>query len=267
MSTSAIEIPERIPFTLRQSKRAKRMRIVVKESGLEVTLPVGRKRSEAEKFVEANREWAIKNLIKVCGRVPTLPHGAYSGLPLFANACTPPPIRRITLAAIDKTVAVHYAKAKVLAGYIQMVAPSPQSHSRSIAIYCTDPSDPPREAVEDALREWIRMEAKAFLPGYINRAADKIGVRRPSLIRIGFQRTLWGSRSNSGTISLSAHLMFLPPHLLRHVAIHELCHTLHMNHGKRFHLLLEKLDPKTELHSEELKDARKYVPEWLRRDM
>ena len=42
-------------------------------------------------------------------------------------------------------------------------------------------------------------------------------------------------------INLNIHLMRLPEHLSDFIILHELCHTVHKNHGKAFHDLLNKL--------------------------
>ena len=49
----------------------------------------------------------------------------------------------------------------------------------------------------------------------------------------------WGSCNSSRKINLSCYLLLLPDHLIEHVMLHELCHTVEMNHGPRFHALLD----------------------------
>ena len=171
-------------------------------------------------------------------------------------------IDAVALQGMGRTVPVKYVAAPMLRGQSTMIEPA--SRPNTLVIYCADPAAPPRRAVRALLREWVRGQAKAFFPDYIHALADELGIRRPSEIRIGFQRTVWGSRSGSGRISLSATLLFLPPHLLRHVAVHELCHTLHMNHGRHFHEALAQHDPLTEIHSADLKKAETFVPAWIR---
>lgn len=258
--------PDKIPFTLRESKRAKRVRLLVSKSGLEVVVPVGTRKVLVEKFIEANRDWVVRTLVKVCGGVPTPPQDSYSDLPLLAhfNKPAPPPrIDSVTLRALGRNINVRYVKAPMLPSRATLL-PTPPGALKPLTLYCANPDAPPRKAVADALRGWLRSEAKAFLPGYVNALSDETGMKRPTQTRIGFQRTVWGSRSNSGRISLNAPLLFLPPHLLRHVVVHELCHTVHMNHGKRFHELLKKLDPAAERNAAELHNAESHVPDWVR---
>lgn len=53
-------------------------------------------------------------------------------------------------------------------------------------------------------------------------------------VRVGDQRTLWGSCSRKGDLSFNWRLTLAPPEVLDYVVIHELAHRLEMNHSKRF---------------------------------
>jgi len=88
--------------------------------------------------------------------------------------------------------------------------------------------------------EQMRARAKAELPGRLEALAQRYGFRLRR-VAIKHNRTNWGSCSSLGNINLNLNLVRLPVPLSDYVMLHELCHLKYMNHGRRFHKLLEKL--------------------------
>jgi predicted metal-dependent hydrolase len=80
-------------------------------------------------------------------------------------------------------------------------------------------------------------QAQAVLPGELEHLAKKHNFYYQS-VQIRKSKTRWGSCSSKGTISLSFYLMLLPYHLREYVLLHELCHTIQMNHGPVFWAIL-----------------------------
>ncbi|MGC1525969.1 MAG: M48 family metallopeptidase, partial [Phormidesmis sp.] len=63
--------------------------------------------------------------------------------------------------------------------------------------------------------------------------------------------------------SLNFKLLFLPRPLVHYVLVHELCHTVHMNHSKHFWALVAKKQPDYQWRRDALKKAWRYVPRWV----
>ena len=82
-----------------------------------------------------------------------------------------------------------------------------------------------------------------------------------SLIRR--QRSRWGSCSTRGTISLNCCLMFQRPQVVRYLMIHELSHTVQMNHSRRFWQTVSRHCPDYRRLDRELLDGWRRVPSWV----
>ena len=67
-----------------------------------------------------------------------------------------------------------------------------------------------------------------------------------SLVSVRDTRTRWGSCSTSGNLCFSWRLIFAPEEVVNYVVAHEVAHLVHMNHGKRFWRLVERLCPGAE---------------------
>jgi len=102
----------------------------------------------------------------------------------------------------------------------------------------------------------LKNKATGVLPDKVTIAAQKHGFRHGN-IRIGNSRTRWGSCRSDNRITFSCFLMLLPEELIDFVIIHELCHTVHKNHGDSFHQLVNTLCSGREKElSKKLKEAR-----------
>ena len=85
----------------------------------------------------------------------------------------------------------------------------------------------------------LRNAAKNYLPERVRLVAERFGLKY-NVLKINRARTRWGSCTSRKNINLSCFVMRLPLHLIDFVILHELCHTVHMNHGTQFHALLNR---------------------------
>ena len=120
-----------------------------------------------------------------------------------------------------------------------------EQRSRQVPRLGLDPTAVVESEARAAARELVSTLARD--------EAKHIGVRYHR-IRIGGQRTRWGSCSSRGTLSFNWRLVLAPVEVLDYVVVHELCHLRVPNHSRRFWALVER-------HRPHWRDQR----DWLRR--
>lgn len=115
-------------------------------------------------------------------------------------------------------------------GYLNIVCPAStdfEANETQLSI---------RSAIENAMRH----EAKRLFGAMLREQANLHGFNFTDL-KINKSRSRWGSCSSRKSINLSYYCLLLPEHLIKFVMLHELCHTIEMNHGEKFWQLLDSV--------------------------
>lgn len=222
MSTvsKSIKYPSIGTVLFKKSTRASRIGISVRPlKNISVSIPVHISFEEAERFVSEKIEWIqqAQQKISKIERKQTI-------FTDKAEFCTK--FRRLKLIAESrKNLTV-----KVVPGFVE--------------VYYPDTFELTHEGLQEAIRKAIehawRIEAHEYLPRRIEMLAQQYDLPF-SKLTIKNTRSFWGNCSRTKAIVLSLHLMHLPDELIDYVILHELCHTKHMNHGKDFWILLDKV--------------------------
>ena len=234
------EKPGQVPgFSVRESGRAKRLSIKVFPRGrVEVVVPRRTRPGEVEAFVSENQEWIERARASFAADHPP---GTYE-LPNI-----------IHLPAIDTYTRVRYVR--------RSNANSVRYKYAGGVLTLTGKTGSDKRCV-DAIRRWLSVTAKREFEPRL-RALSALTESPYERMHVRAQRSCWGSRSCSGTISLNLCLLFLAPELLRYLLIHELCHGRHMNHSKRFWKRVGKFEPDYRRLDRTLTESWRDVPAWL----
>jgi len=226
------------PYTVRISPRARRVQLrVLPQGSVEAVVPRGFDPRALDSFVARHSRWISKRLASIDEQRRRRPH-------LFE---TPP--SRIDLPALERAWSVDY---RWDAG-----RPATRPRAHDALEVCAGDAD----AACALLQRWLMRQAKEYLVPWLRETSAELGLEI-NRVSVRAQKSRWGSCSAQRNISLNRNLLFLPPEGVRYLFVHELCHTVHMNHSRRFWSLVSRLDPHFERHEALLRRAHDYVPLW-----
>ena len=203
-----------VDCVIRKSARAKRISLRVASSDRAIlTLPKWTSWSSGFSFLSAEREW----LTEKTGNYPCIPSLSeyFSGGGALWLDDSP--------RTLSWDRGENYSKSSCTVGADALSA-------------CL----PGKVDLEDELLETCRSLARTSLTARLESLGQRHDLKWNKL-RIGNQRSRWGSCSDSGTISLNWRLILLPYELGNYVICHELAHLEHMNHSASFWQFLEEL--------------------------
>lgn len=227
-------------YTVRRSARSRRVRLTVTpRDGLVVVVPT-RWRGDTDAIVAEKLAWAQTALARVADR-----HAVFAAGP---DALLPDAVE---LRAFGETWPVEYR---------QTAAAGCQARLDGGVLAVTGNIDS-AEACLAALSRWLDRTARERLLPLLAHVAEEAGLGYASA-RVRHVRSRWGSCSAHKTISLNRALVFVPAHLVRALMLHELAHTLVLNHSARFWAKLAALDEHAHEHRTQLRDAGRLVPPW-----
>lgn len=216
-----------LPYTLRRSPRARRLRVTVDpRHGVVVTVPAGRSARrdvsrDVETFLREREAWLRRHLdrhavqrARLAARGPLGPGATV----LFRGE---PHALRIEHAVASSSVRGSRRTAVTRVGEDagdELVVRVGRRETRALAA---------------VLEAWFRERARAIIEREVAAQAPRLGVS-PAGIAIRDPRTRWGSASRSGRLSFSWRLVLAPPDALETVVVHELAHLRVFGHSPAF---------------------------------
>ncbi len=95
---------------------------------------------------------------------------------------------------------------------------------------------------KETLEPHLRGIAEKYFATRVRALAEQMGLEIKK-ITIRGQKTRWGSCTREKNLSFNWRLILLPVEVAESVMIHELAHTVHMNHSKAFYGFVERFCP------------------------
>jgi predicted metal-dependent hydrolase len=229
-------------YRVRESARARHVSLKVSFQGaVEVVVPTGFDRAEVPAIVERRRDWITKTLRRIEQQRSALPSEHLAEKPT-----------QLDLRSRQEIWQVDYRSDR---GGLTLTQSAPQTLSLT---------GPVEDAIacRDLLRGWLQRKARAELTPWLQDVGQRCDLAY-SRLSVRGQTSRWGSCSSRQAISLNYKLLFLPASMVEYVLIHELCHTVHMNHSSAFWGLVRRYCPNSDAIKADLKQAWRYVPRWV----
>jgi hypothetical protein len=238
------------PYRIRESRRAKHVSIKVSHLGeVEVVVPRGFDRSQIPAILTKRQDWIVKTRQRLAAErrmlSPDITEPA-SGLLLPQT---------LSLRSIAEEWSIRYRRTAVAQITLGVTDP------RQLMLW-GEVNQP--QACYQALRQWLIRKAECHLTPWLRQVSSDVALPF-NQIAVRGQKTIWGSCSAKHNISLNYKLLFLPPRLVRYLFIHELCHTVHLNHSNNFWALVAEKEPNFKQLDSELSKAWIYIPAWVER--
>lgn len=230
-------------YRIRESSRARHVSIKVHLNGqIEVVVPKGYDHGQVPDLLHRRRDWLWRSRQRLAHQTAGLTDEHFEEKP-----------GQIEVRSRRQTWQVNYqpASTRTLA--------MPQSAPQTLLL--RGPVDD-SAACADLLRQWLGRKARAEFAPWLRELSFVINLPF-GRVSIRGQKTRWASCSSDKNISLNYKLLFLPPELVHYVFVHELCHTVHMNHSKAFWKLVEEKQPGHQRYRDEIRDGWQYVPRWV----
>lgn len=232
-----------LEYSVRESPKAKHLRLKVSvEKGLEVIIPRGFDRSLIPGILDKKGHWIRTSMEKVRQHAGFILHDGGIKLP-----------DHIFLPAISENWIVQYK----------------EGETKRVGVYETGNgclsvrgNIQDKSACKAALRRWLVRKARERLVPWLGEVSIDTKLSF-NYVLIRCQKTRWGSCSRHKTISLNLKLLFVPMPLVRYIFIHELCHTVHMNHSQRYWKLVASKEAMYASLDKELKSEWRKMPHWI----
>ena len=237
------------PYTVRESRRARRVSLRITFRGeLVVVVPRRYDKRRILGLVAQKRKWIERTSARIREERGLIGPHCFDILPAH-----------VALPALGEGWAVDYERRPGKGVRLRELPPEFEGETGHIRL-SGDVDD--AEKCRAALRKWVGRRAAERLGPMLRDASEETGLAFSGL---GFRGavTRWASCSGRKSISLNTKLVFLPWKMVRYVFLHELAHTAHPDHSRRFWAFLEKLEPECRAIDKQVRKAWKMVPLWM----
>lgn len=235
MSRKIVELAGVGPVTLVKRTQSRSIRLSVTTSGVRVSMPKWTPFAAGIAFAAKNLSWIQQELTKISA--PLIQSGQRIG--------------KLHYIRFEQTLSGQPATSRVTGTEI-IVRMHPGETSTDSVVQ--------KRAQTAAIRA-LKREAERLLPPRVKNLAAT-HQREFAGVAVKQLKRRWGSCDSHRALTFNLFLMELPWQQIDYVILHELAHTVEMNHGPAFWRVLTAMEPQARLLSKQLKQHQPAIGTW-----
>ena len=215
-----------IDYTLTRSKR-KTVIIYVRSSGVDVRAPLRMPMHEIDRFVASKEKWIKSRLIRTQEQ-----------------------------AVQRENFNLDYGDMILYRGKLYPIAQKTVNR----AVFADEsfyvPQDLSPDEIKAACVRIYKKLAKQDINEKVQYYSERLSVK-PTAIKINSAKTRWGSCSAKKSLNFSWRLIMADDAVIDYVVVHELAHTIELNHSKRFWSIVSSILPDYKERQKKLKELQR----------
>ena len=223
-----------IPYTLTESKQARRIRLTIDLNGFRVVKPHSAKMSDVDRALEAKSGWIYKHYVEFQSRKAREHKREWDSGEKVLYKGKEYEIRIFKHEEKRTTIKFNGIRFEIL------VNNEIGTNERKFL-------------VKSILRHWYKKAAKIFIKDRLDYFCKITGLTY-NIMRIKEQKTRWGSCSKKGNLNFNWKLIMSPEWVVDYIIVHEVCHLRYLNHSGEFWDMVA-------LYMPDYKKARKWLKE------
>lgn len=216
-------IDSSLAISVRTSRRARQMRLVASIKGVEAVVPEGVSEERLQEFVQSKRGWIVR-MAQHYQQVKER-SGHEEG----------------TLYFLGSKYRYHIVKDRLPSATIS-------DSLKMITFHITD-----KRSYRKEIERWYKEQTARIISERLPQISSRTGLPY-NKVSIKRQSSRWASCSKKRNLNFNLLLAAAPLQVIDYVIVHELAHTVELNHSKRFWQVVQSADPAYREHKAWLGD-------------
>lgn len=215
MKASLNNSDKKVQYTLVRKKGKKHLTLrITNEGEVIASVPFSLPQEAVDTFVQSKQSWVESKLETITNLPPPLDLHTYEEGDRFMV------LGKLVTLSIHPTTDFY----------------PPRLEAEGLHLFMKKESS--KRAIKTAVMNWYKEYALSLYLPLVKKWVERLNIKTPYSVTIVNYPKRMGSCSSKQVLSFAVRSLMLPPHLIDYLALHEVAHLRHFNHGDQFKALL-----------------------------